>query len=229
MPTLDEEKRAHDDDASMMMMSAMLEKTGEDTEKDRRREQAQKEEVPRWRAPSTRYLVLWDDQRKRQAQEREADVPERRAWATAQGSGYASPAQGVGLRADWLGRPHLPRRASKFVSISDLQPHRCLHPITKQYLATLLCPGTSPRPSTKNRWDLRALWSHHELPTARTRTYIPAGRRDVPNDVPLRSLYPSASLVCHVPLARAPWGNLPPAIFLWRDPTSRCAAWAGIP
>lgn len=158
-----------------------------------------------------------------------ADVPERRAWATRQGPGCASPAKGVGRRADWLGRPHLPRRASKFVSLSDLQPHRCLHPITKQYLATLLCPGTSPRPSTGTGGlsELSGLATTY-LQRGLVPTSLPCSAR-CQSHVPPRSLYPSASLDCHVPLARPTWSNRPAANSLWRDPTSRCAAWAGIP
>lgn len=83
------------------------------------------------------------------------------------------------MRADWLGRPHLPRWASKFVSISDLQPHRCLHPITKQYLATPAVPGSQSKTELKNGWALGALWSRDDLPTAQTSTYIPAARREV--------------------------------------------------
>lgn len=115
-----------------------------------------------------------------QAQEERADVPERQAWATRQGSGRASAAKGVGRQADWLGRPHLPRWASKFASLSDLQPHRCLHPITKQYLATSAVPGNQSRTEHRNRWAPRALWSRSDRPAAQTSTYIPAVRFEVP-------------------------------------------------
>lgn len=141
-----------------------------------------------------------------------ADVPGRQAWATRQGSLCASPAEGVGMGADWLGRPHLPRWASKFVSLSDRQPHRCLHPITKQYLATLLFPrGQSKTELTRTGGlpELSGLATTY-LQRRLAPTSLPRGAR-CQSHVPRRSLYPSASLDCHVPLARPTWSNLPTA------------------
>lgn len=175
----------------------------------------------RERARGVVYTVQGKDQVQRQAQVMRADVPERRAWATRQGPGCASPAKGVGTGADWLVRPHLPRRASRFVSLSDLQPHRCLHPITKQYLATPAVSGNQSKTAHRNRWALRASRSRNDLPTARTSTYIPAGTSQVALPLSL------PRLPC--PTRSATLGNRPTANSLWRVPTSRCAAWAGIP
>lgn len=134
--------------------------------------------------------------------------------------------QGVGLRADWLGRPHLPRWASKFVSISELQPHRCLHPITKQYLATSACAREPVQDRAQEQVGTQSCLVS-QRPTYRRRLAPTSLSRGV--EVPEQSTSHVAlplslpfSLDCHVPPARAAWSNLPTAVSLWRDPTSRC-------
>lgn len=134
--------------------------------------------------------------------------------------------QGVGLRADWLGRPHLPRWASKFVSISDLQPHRCLHPITKQYLATSACAREPVQDRAQEQVGTQSCLVS-QRPTYKCRlapTSLSAVSRSQ-SKVPRMSLYPSASRSLSTAMSHSlghRGANLPTAVSLWRDPTSRC-------
>lgn len=141
--------------------------------------------------------------------------------------------EGVGLRADWLGRPHLPRWASKFVSISDLQPHRCLHPITKQYLATSACAREPVQDRAREQVGSQSCLVS-QRPTYRCRLAPTSLSRRV--EVPEQSTLHVALPLCLPPLSTAMSHSLGQRGATSRRPSPSggtrlhdAFSWAGIP